>query len=268
MEKTNPELIQASLPIGGPSAEMRVDTKPFDDIRVRKALNMAIDRPAMAEGIYGGTATGVPCGYASQAAKGYSFAYEDWPQELKDEYTYNPTRAKELLAEAGYPNGFKTNIITNASGTQLNVMQAIKAYFLDIGVDLEIKVYAGPAWAALVQSGKQDQMVQGNRSGADTSPFSAMGMRTSKNAGNWHFNNDATYDAIVDEMNSATTMEEARQLVIKADRYGIEQHWNVPTFQVSNFTIYQPYLKGYSGEILGRNPGWIFSRLWVDQSAK
>ena len=37
------------------------------------------------------------------------FPYEEWPQDLKDEYAYNPTAAKKLLADAGYPNGFKTN---------------------------------------------------------------------------------------------------------------------------------------------------------------
>lgn len=265
MAKTNPELVQSTLPIGGPSAEMRVDTIPFKDIRVRKALNMAIDRKALNNGLYGGTATGIPCGYVSGAAKGYCYAYDDWPQTLKDEYAFNPTAAKQLLKDAGYPNGFNTNIITNASGVQLNAMQAIKSYFNDIGVNMEIRVYAGPAWSALVQAGKYDQMVQGNRSGADTGPISAIGMRTSKNTGNWHFNNDAAYDSIFNDANAATTMEDARKLIVAADKYGIEHFWNIPTFMASKFTITQPYLKGYSGEVLGRNPGWAFSLLWLNK---
>jgi ABC-type transport system substrate-binding protein len=48
--------------------------------------------------------------------KGWGLPYEDWPQDLKDEYAYNPNKSKELLAEAGYPNGLKTNIVADATG--------------------------------------------------------------------------------------------------------------------------------------------------------
>jgi hypothetical protein len=39
----------------------------------------------------------------------WSFPYEEWPQDLKNEYVYYPTVVKKLLVDAGYPNGFKTN---------------------------------------------------------------------------------------------------------------------------------------------------------------
>jgi len=44
------------------------------------------------------------------------FPYEEWPQDLKDEYSYNPTMAKEILADAGYPDGFKTNVVASITG--------------------------------------------------------------------------------------------------------------------------------------------------------
>ena len=47
--------------------------------------------------------------------KGWGFPYEEWPQDLKDEYAYNPTAAKKLLADAGYPNGFKTNVVADTA---------------------------------------------------------------------------------------------------------------------------------------------------------
>ena len=60
--------------------------------------------------------------------KGWGFPYEEWPQELKDEYAYNPTAAKQLLADAGYPNGFKTNIVVDIGG-DMELFQIIKSYF-------------------------------------------------------------------------------------------------------------------------------------------
>jgi len=39
--------------------------------------------------------------------KGWGFPYEEWPQELKNEYAYNPVLARKLLADAGYPNGLR-----------------------------------------------------------------------------------------------------------------------------------------------------------------
>ena len=47
---------------------------------------------------------------------GWGFPYDQWPQDLKDEYAYNPTAAKQLLAAAGYPNGFKTDIVADNAG--------------------------------------------------------------------------------------------------------------------------------------------------------
>ena len=91
--------------------------------------------------------------------KGWGFPYEEWPQDLKDEYAYNPTAAKKLLADAGYPNGFKTNIVADAAG-DMDLLQIVKSYFADIGIDMDIRPMETAAWIAFVQIGhKHDQLV-------------------------------------------------------------------------------------------------------------
>ena len=160
MQKTNPEILQLTLqPAAANSIDPRNDKAPFNDIRVRKAMQMAIDLPTIAKYYYGGTVDPYPSTLTSRYMKGWGFPYEEWPQELKDEYAYNPVAAKKLLADAGYPNGFKTNIVADAAG-DMDLLQIVKSYFAAIGIDMEIRAMETAAWIAFVQTGhKYDQLV-------------------------------------------------------------------------------------------------------------
>ena len=133
------------IPNGASGVSFRLDNAPFTDIRVRQALQMAINRQSLADDYYGGYASTRPVGLVTTAYTGYAYAYEDWPQELKDEYAYNPEGAKALLAEAAADGvftandlgGFDTDILAANNG-DLQLLQVFKSYFLDIGVDMEI----------------------------------------------------------------------------------------------------------------------------------
>jgi ABC-type transport system substrate-binding protein len=82
-----------------------------------QAMASMATQKAIAQSHYGGTSDGNPCGITStvSANAGYGLAYKDWPQSLKDEYSYNPTKAKQLLKDAGYPSGFKTTMVYNSA---------------------------------------------------------------------------------------------------------------------------------------------------------
>jgi peptide/nickel transport system substrate-binding protein len=102
MAKTNPEILQIELSQTATTIDPRNDVAPFNDIRVRIAMQMAIDLPGLAKNYYHGTVEPYPSTITSRQMKGWGFPYEEWPQELKDEYAYNPMLARKLLAEAGY----------------------------------------------------------------------------------------------------------------------------------------------------------------------
>ncbi len=75
----------------------------FKDLRVRQALNYAIDREAITKSVYGDF--GIPTDqYVPEGIGGYL-------PELEDVYPYDPEKAKELLAEAGYPDGFSFTML-------------------------------------------------------------------------------------------------------------------------------------------------------------
>jgi len=93
------------------------EIEPFTDIRVRKAMNMAIDRQALIEAFYEGV--GMIFYFPLQESDGPSLftPLEECPEGVQEYFEYNPDRAKELLAEAGYPNGFNTTFTMGVSDT-------------------------------------------------------------------------------------------------------------------------------------------------------
>jgi hypothetical protein len=86
---------------------------------------------------------------------------------------------------------------------------------------------------------------------------------------NFTCNNDADYDALVNKkFKNANDLATAKQVLIELDRYYLEHHWAVGTFPIVNYVIWQPYLKGYSGELLQWGHGIYVARWWIDQSLK
>ena len=108
MQKTNPEILQIPIPTGTTSTiDPRNDKAPFNDIRVRKAMQMAIDLPTIARTYYSGTVDPYPSSLTSMYLKGWGFPYEEWPQDLKDEYAYNPAAARSFWLMPAIPMGLR-----------------------------------------------------------------------------------------------------------------------------------------------------------------
>lgn len=271
---TNPELVKLGGGYGsGDGLVFKNQVKPFNDIRVREAMQMAIDRKALANSIYGGSTDGKPCGMVTQAFKGYCYAYEGWPQDLKDQYAYNPTKAKELLAEAGYPDGFKTNIVVQMGqgggivSNTLELIQAYKAYFFDIGIDMEIKTMDRTAAEVFVRAGKHDQMASG-AGGSNFPPTRGIDAFYSKSPEiGASGTNDPVFDAARDKFWAANTAAEAAAACVECDKRVVEQHWGVWMVGGPSYTFCQPVLKGFSNEqIIFWGGGVQCSRLWINES--
>lgn len=79
---------------------MNVTQKPFDNPKVREALNYAINRQALVKVAFAGYAT--PATGVVPPSIAYAQSYQPWP--------YDPAKARELLKEAGYPDGFSTTL--------------------------------------------------------------------------------------------------------------------------------------------------------------
>jgi len=268
--KTNPAVLKAKMPVNAWALELRTDVAPFTDIRVRKALNLAIDRETIAKTYYGGVVDGKPCGFLSPYTKGYCYDYSEWPQELKDEYSYNPKRAKELLAEAGYPNGFKTNVVAASGGEGQDILEILVSYFKAINVDMELRLMESVAFQNFVFAGKQDQMIFRNWWGVYAPVDVPIGLFYSKGSTPTTTRaSNADYDAVYEQFKAVQDEAEAMRLLREAQRISLENHWTVNLFPLVNFNVWQPYLKGYSGELcFAMQQYWYWARLWIDQDLK
>lgn len=114
---------------------------PFADPRVRRAVNYAVDNEAINQFILGGVGRALDAPIAPGV-----FGYQPIHK-----YEYNPERARQLLAEAGYPNGFRTKLYT-PNGRYLKdieVAEAIQAQLAEVGIIADIVTME---WAAYLQT--------------------------------------------------------------------------------------------------------------------
>jgi peptide/nickel transport system substrate-binding protein len=84
---------------------LRMDKKPFDDVRVRRAMNLAVNKIEIIKTLHGGNAELHTYPFPP-TFKDIYVPLEKLPPSVRELYTYNPEKAKKLLAEAGYPNCF------------------------------------------------------------------------------------------------------------------------------------------------------------------
>ena len=131
--------------------------KPFDDVRVRKALNMAINKKAIVDAVY--LSTGVP---AKNPIPPTQWSYNN---AIKDD-PYDPAAAKKLLAEAGYPNGFTTDLWAMPVQRPYNpnakrIAELMQADLAKIGVKAEIKSFEWGEYRKRMQAGEHQMRMLG-----------------------------------------------------------------------------------------------------------
>jgi ABC-type transport system substrate-binding protein len=279
MQKTNPEILQIFTPLPPTfTLEPRIDKAPFNDIKVRKAMQMAIDLQTIAKSYYRGTVEPYPDTLTSRYMKGWGFPYEEWPQDLKDEYSYNPVVAKKLLTDAGYPNGFKTNIVVDSTA-DIDLLQIVKSYFAQVGIDMEIRVMEPVDWGAFVRIGhKYDQMVHAatGLSGHTAPPIDQLSRLQPGSYNNYVMVNDPVCTTFYAKAMSASSPVEVLRILRQANEYVAQQHFSISLLQPMTYSLYQPWVKGASGQFgatwgVAGGPlmsSFYLGRFWIDNKLK
>jgi len=250
---------------------MKTDQAPYDDVRVRRALLMATDFNEINDILYEGLGDIISWPYFD--VPGYEPLYvsvddPDCTDLIKELYSYNPDKAKQLLADAGYPNGFKA--ILTLTQAEAEYYSIIKDMWDKVDIELELEVVAD--FGALI--GRAFSITYELIS-IGTSPNSSYPEQSCYAVRNWvnaSLINEPYVDEAAKEVKSLAitdfyaSMELCRPLCI----YLIEQAYCVPAPFYPTHAMWWPWLKNYTGEAMIGYWGadsWA-EYTWIDQDLK
>ncbi|MFV2043425.1 MAG: ABC transporter substrate-binding protein [Anaerolineales bacterium] len=135
---------------------MNVNVPPFDDVRVRQAMNYAVDVDSIIKYVLNGLARPIDNPLLPEA-----FGYVATPV-----YRYDPEKAKSLLAEAGYPDGFEMELDTHP--VLKEIAEAVAGQLSEVGIDVTVNIMERPALVAKYEpGGSQAFMTSWGNSEAD-----------------------------------------------------------------------------------------------------
>ena len=273
LEDTNPEIVAHRF-ANRSNDSLAPDHRkpPFDDINVRRAMQMALDNENIAVTYWKGLADPTPAGLI--AVKGYHIPFEEWDDEVKQYYRYDPEAAEKLLDEAGYPRGadgtrFKTTL-NHGSFASVDFAEIAAAYWAEIGVEVEVDVLSGAEYHERL-FGRAGEGMYSAIAGTLYDPTQSGGWYHSDSQWNRGGSQWPELDAMIDAALSARTVEEQQRLIAEADQYAMSRHWLIWGPKTPQYFMAQPWLIGFNGEanLFGNGePLFVFARLWIDSALK
>jgi peptide/nickel transport system substrate-binding protein len=247
LRKTNPELGYNNYPTGTSNVIfLRTDVKPFDDIRVRQALEMAADKVMIKDQYYGGNADLMAWPLAPiPDYKGLYPELDKLPPSVRELYEYKPDKAKQLLKEAGYPSGFSMEIV--CLSTDVDVLSIVKDNWAKIGVKLDLAVKESSVHRSIgINHTYKDAYIY-----PTNHPYAALRFPSldPTNQMNYSRINDAKVNEVIKRTNEIWP-DERGALVLYSELcpYILEQSWVVNIPEPWLFAFWQPWIKAYQGE--------------------
>jgi len=191
---------------------------------------------------------------------------DEVPDSVRETFQYDPEKARELLAEAGYPNGFKTNIVTQSA--LVDRVEILVSYWKAIGVDVEIQPYEYASYWAVVLGKKHEGLSACTAGVAD--PYAVLALFRTDSFYNTIQLNDPAFDEALAETLQSPDVEQRNLSYKEMAMSFMDQAYlfAFPTEYVYSF--WQPWVNNYHGEVAlpMYNNGAVAARVWVDMDLK
>jgi ABC-type transport system substrate-binding protein len=237
------------------------NVEPFDDIKVRKAVMHAVDIDQAVKIAQKDTAL-VAHGFVPIGMDCYNPDINHPPHDID--------KAKDLLKEAGYPNGFKTKFLCWTWPPQIKVHEIFQQQLKQVGIDAEIEIVD---FGTYIDEGAKGEYPIFAYSEGFLNPFAPEPLYRffhSDNkgiGGNYIFWENEEFDQLISQALTELDVEKRCKLVTKAQEIMLDEAVSINAFTINIFVISQPWFHGLEGKLVGNN-GMYHSiklhRAWLD----
>lgn len=208
--------------------------------KVREALSYAIDRETICNNLMNGTATTAKT-FIPDGLIGYN--------KSAAAYEYNPEKAKQLLAEAGYPDGYKIDMpVSTKYSFLVKVATAIQDQGKQAGFEINVQQMDGAAYSAMAKSANVPLGISNwyvDYIDPDGMIYQRFSNTTTMNNSSSRYNNPE-FNALIDEARQITDETKRQELYQKADEILTRQDYGaIPLFNETKYYLQNPAVKNF-----------------------
>lgn len=210
--------------------------EPFNNVKVRQAISMAIDTKMLVKASYFGY-----CDVAKSFLPSMIDGYYDAETEYQE---YNVKKAKQLLKEAGYPDGFSCTLISNARQSDAEMIQA---YLSEIGIDVKLNITDFSNWLDALVNGKQQMYIGGWTvpSGDASEAFAVFNSQNFGSGGNRSYYSNEQADELLNVIDTEMNTEKRKQACVDLQKLLATECVTIGLNAGSNFYAYRSDIKGF-----------------------
>ena len=214
--------------------------EPFDNPLVRQAMYYAIDVPAIIEFVCDGA--GVPTGTSMYPANEKYFM-----KELAERYPHDVEKAKELLAQAGYPDGFEMSITVPSNYTQhVETAEVIAEQLKEVGITANINPVEWQTWYQDAYRGREYEATVSAIAADDMTAREMLARYMTEDRKNFINFSDSEYDEVLAQAMAATDEEEQTRLYKRAEEILNEQAASLWIQDMCELVVMNPKLDGFT----------------------
>lgn len=238
--------------------KFKVDEPPFDDIRVRRAFSLATDRQALVDTILAGA------GEVGTMIVQEGFKHPN-PSELPY-YEHDVERARELLTEAGYPDGIEIDAYKVVAANNLDVQAAelLRNQWLKAGIDVTIAPTEVGQILEDWQGGNYEMVSVGVTWAADPSYWTTLQLHSSTDFAQNQGIDDPEVDRLLDEAAETVDPDERARIYHELQEYLASQVYNIVTYTYPlRWELYGEHVEGY--DVMASNARLSLRKTWLNE---